>query len=125
MSSSDPSRISTKNKKAQLTQAQKYSIEQILTNKLNTKEIPQISTNQPDSNTICRITNTISNDIDSLNEQLAYLQGTIPNPVSRTYFGPVNIKKMEVKLFNDKGKIVDLNLQDWSFSLEITQLYQF
>ncbi len=108
-----------------LTQAQKYSIEQILTNKLNTKEIPQVSTNQPDSNTICRITNTISNDIDSLNEQLASLQGTIPNPVSRTYFGPVNIKKMEIKLFNDKGKIVDLNLQDWSFSIEITQLYQF
>ena len=84
-----------------------------------------MSTNQPDSNTICRITNTISNDIDSLNEQLASLQGTIPNPVSRTYFGPVNIKKMEIKLFNDKGKIVDLNLQDWSFSIEITQLYQF
>jgi hypothetical protein len=41
----------------------------------------------------------------------------------RTYFGPVNIRRMTVKLINDKGEIVDLNNANWSFSLICEQLY--
>jgi len=41
----------------------------------------------------------------------------------RIYFGPVNIRRMTVKLVNDKGEIVDLNNQDWSFALLCEQLY--
>ena len=108
-----------------LTQAQKYSVEQILTNKYNNKQIEQVESKQVDSNTICRIINNSQNHIDSLNEQLRFLQGDVPNPIIRQYFGPVSIKKFEVTLFNDKGKVVDLNLQDWSFSIEVKQLYQF
>lgn len=108
-----------------LTQAQKYSVEQILTNIYNNKEIEQIESKQVDSNTVCRIINNNKNNIDSLNEELTYLRGDVPNPIKRQYFGPVTIKKFEVTLYNDKGRVVDLNLQDWSFSIEITQLYQF
>jgi len=41
----------------------------------------------------------------------------------RLYFGPVNIRRMSVKLINDKGGVVDLNNVDWSFSLIAEQLY--
>ena len=108
-----------------LTQAQKYSVEQILTEQYLNKQAPAISNNQTDSNTLARIVNSESNSIDSLRQKMPYLRGRISNNMERTYFGPVNIEKLEVKLINDKGRVVNLNYQDWSFALEITQLYQF
>jgi hypothetical protein len=42
----------------------------------------------------------------------------------RIYFGPVNIRRLAVKLVNDKGDIVDLNGGNWSFQLVCVQLYQ-
>jgi hypothetical protein len=42
----------------------------------------------------------------------------------RVYFGPVNISRMNIKLINDKGEMVDLNNANWSMSLIIEQLYQ-
>ena len=49
--------------------------------------------------------------------------GTLQNQ-ERTYFGPVNIHRMSVKLVNDKGEVVDLNGANWSFSFICEQLYQ-
>jgi len=42
--------------------------------------------------------------------------GTLQNQ-NRKYFGPVNIKKMSIKLINDRGDVVDLNGTNWSFTL--------
>lgn len=44
---------------------------------------------------------------------------------TRTYFGPVNIDRMRVRLLDDKGNLVNLNDIDWSFSLIVEQLYQY
>ena len=44
---------------------------------------------------------------------------------ARTYFGPVNIDRMRVRLLDDKGNLVNLNDVDWSFSLLVEQLYQY
>lgn len=41
----------------------------------------------------------------------------------RMYFGPVNIQRMTIELINDRGEIVDLNNNDWSFCLVCEQLY--
>ena len=41
----------------------------------------------------------------------------------RTYFGPVNIRRMTIKLLTDKGDVVSLNGANWSFSLICEQLY--
>jgi len=49
--------------------------------------------------------------------------GTLQNQ-ERIYFGPVNIKRMTVKLMTDRGDPVDLNNADWNFSLIAEQLYQ-
>jgi hypothetical protein len=43
----------------------------------------------------------------------------------RKYFGPVKLVKFHVRLLNDKGFDVNLNDQDWSFSLLVTHLYQY
>jgi len=43
----------------------------------------------------------------------------------RTYFGPVSIDRLRVRLLDDKGNLVNLNDVDWSFSLIIEQLYQY
>ena len=44
---------------------------------------------------------------------------------TRTYFGPVNISKMNIKLLNDHGDVLDLNGANWSFSLTCEYLYNF
>ena len=44
---------------------------------------------------------------------------------TRTYFGPVNLSKFRIRLLNDKGLILNLNNMDWSFSIIVTQLYQY
>jgi hypothetical protein len=41
----------------------------------------------------------------------------------RSYFGPVNIKKLRIKLLDELGRTVDLNNNDFSFSIQLEQLY--
>lgn len=41
----------------------------------------------------------------------------------RDYFGPVNVEKLEIKLLNDHGDVVDLNGANWSFSIIFEYLY--
>lgn len=43
----------------------------------------------------------------------------------RTYFGPVEIDRLRIKLVDDKGNLVNLHDHDWSFTLTIEQLYQY
>jgi hypothetical protein len=47
--------------------------------------------------------------------------GTLQNQ-ERSYFGPVNIHRMGVKMVTDRGNNVDLNNANWSFSLICEQL---
>jgi hypothetical protein len=55
---------------------------------------------------------------------LAEFSGSLQDNV-RTYFGPVNIDRMAVKLLDDKGNILNLNGCDWCFTLIATCLYQY
>ena len=43
--------------------------------------------------------------------------------IERKYFGPVNIKKLHIKILNEYGDVVDFNNMDWSFSLVVEMLY--
>jgi hypothetical protein len=49
--------------------------------------------------------------------------GTLQNQ-TRVYFGPVNIRKMTIQLLNDRGGLVDLNRNNWTFSFVCEQLYR-
>lgn len=46
------------------------------------------------------------------------------NKFKRKYSGPVNISKLNVKLLDDRGNIMNLNGAEWSFSMISTHLYQ-
>jgi hypothetical protein len=41
----------------------------------------------------------------------------------RDYFGPVDIRKMGVQLLDSYGQVVDLNMMDFSFTLELEMAY--
>lgn len=43
----------------------------------------------------------------------------------RKYFGPVRLKRLEIQLKDERGNLVNLNGQDWTFNLVIEQLYQY
>ena len=41
----------------------------------------------------------------------------------REYLGPVRIEKIQVRLLNKFGEVVDLTHNDFSFSLHFTRIY--
>ena len=41
----------------------------------------------------------------------------------REYFGPVNIDKFKIRLLNRFGDVINLNNNDYSFTLELKQIY--
>ena len=43
----------------------------------------------------------------------------------RTYFGPVRIDRLHIKLLDDKGNLLDLHGLDWSITLICENLYQY
>lgn len=43
---------------------------------------------------------------------------------TRRYFGPINLKKMRIKLLDQYGRLVQLNNMDYSFTLEVEQKYK-
>lgn len=43
---------------------------------------------------------------------------------SRQYFGPVNIEKLRITLYDEYGRIVNLNNMDWSCALMFEQVYE-
>jgi hypothetical protein len=47
------------------------------------------------------------------------------NQYSREYHGPVDIEKLSIRLYDDKGHILNLNGQDWSMTLLSKHLYKY
>ena len=41
----------------------------------------------------------------------------------RKYFGPVDLQRLSVRLFDDFGRILDTNNSDFSFALNLKVLY--
>ena len=42
----------------------------------------------------------------------------------RIYNGPVSLKKLSIKVYNEDGNVIDLNGLEFSFTLELTTLYE-
>ena len=42
----------------------------------------------------------------------------------RNFFGPIDINRLSVRLTDDKGTVINLNGNDWSFSLVTKHIYQ-
>ena len=103
-----------------LTQAQLYSTNEILANRkvaLNNRTIGPTNSDIFALIPLSGITN--------LRPDPYVVFGPPLQDSTRTYFGPVNIDRMRVRLLDDKGNLVNLNDNDWSFSLSVEQLYQY
>ena len=71
-----------------------------------------------DNNLIARINGTITNNLNSSDSNtISYLDE------ERVYFGPTNINRLQIKLMDMYGRIVDLNNGDWNLVLEAEILY--
>ena len=101
-----------------LTAKQMYSINQVLEARKNTNKIYSQGPFVKD------IFGYIPLKLPSTpGDTITEYGGTLQNQ-DRLYFGPVNIRRLQVQLINDKGTIMDLNGADWSFSFICEQLYQ-
>ena len=48
--------------------------------------------------------------------------GTLQNQ-ERIYFGPVNIKNINIQLLDEYGRVLDINNMDYSFCLTLITAY--
>jgi len=104
-----------------LTQSQLYTINSINNNNNN---LTNFLAKAPTSSDIIGILPVKSSTGVPTGSLLVELSGSLQT-IKRTYFGPVNIDRMSIKLLNDKGHILNLNGNEWCFTLVCECLYQY
>jgi hypothetical protein len=104
-----------------LTQKQKYTVEQIQLARKSKSGNRYTSPNSTDL--LARI--PIPSNKGDLWFKTFTFRNNQPEYNQRVYFGPVKLSKFRIKLLTDKGFEVNLNERDWSFSLTVEQLYQY
>ena len=103
-----------------LTQAQQYTMNEIVKNRKNS---PNIKLQPPSPNNLMALIPVKPNGLE-FGRMLVENANSLTFNI-RNYFGPVDIERIEVKLYDDKGNLVNLNGAEWSFSIITTQLYQY
>jgi hypothetical protein len=104
-----------------LTNAQLYTINSINSNNNNLTNYLAKAPTSSDILAIVPVKTSVGVQTGSL---LVEFSGSLQDSV-RTYFGPVNIDRIAVKLLNDKGNVLNLNGNDWCVSLLAECLYQY
>ena len=116
-----------------LTKKQQYTVEQITLANTSGRTV-ELANGQTISTVVNRYSSPNSSDLLAripIDRGRLDLDNTIiyrnrdPEYTKRIYFGPVKLRKFKIRLLNDKGFEVNLNDHDWSFSIYVTQLYQF
>lgn len=101
-----------------LTQSQIYTINEILkNNKKSSHFYPKAPTNS-DVFAIIPIKNGAFGSI------ITEFSGSLSQN-QRMYFGPTDVSRLEISLYDDTGNIVDLNGVPWCFTMQATCLYQY
>ena len=103
-----------------LTQSQIYTINQINSNRNN---LTKYLAKAPTSTDILSII-PIKTSGQSTGSLLVEFSGSLQDNI-RTYFGPVNIERMAVRLLDDKGNVLNLNGNDWCVTLIVECLYEY
>ena len=103
-----------------LTQSQIYTINEINKSRNNTTNYLSKAPTTSDILGILPI-KTVGLSTGSL---IVEFSGSVQENI-RTYFGPVDIDRMCVKLIDDKGNILNLNGGDWCVTLICECLYQY
>ena len=104
-----------------LTQSQLYTINEI--NK-NNNSLTNYLSKAPTSSDILAILPIKTSTGVPTGSLLVEFSGSLRDN-TRIYFGPVHIDRMNVKLLDDKGNILNLNGTDWCVTLVCECLYQY
>jgi hypothetical protein len=104
-----------------LTQAQIYTINQISANSNN---LTKYLSKAPTTSDILGILPIKTSTGVPTGTLIVDFSGSLQDN-TRTYFGPVNIDRMAVKLLDDKGNVLNLNGNDWCVTLVCECLYQY
>jgi hypothetical protein len=104
-----------------ITQSQIYTINEI--NK-NNNNLTNYLSKAPTSSDILAIIPVKTSTGVPTGSLLVEFSGSLQDN-TRTYFGPVNIDRMAVKLLDDKGNVLNLNGNDWCITLVCDCLYQY
>lgn len=102
-----------------LTQSQIYTINEILKNNVNNMELRAKAPTTTDVFAIIPI-----KQVQNGGELYVDFSGQLQDN-RRTYFGPVDIDRMRIRLLNDKGNVVNLNGADWAITIISENLYQY
>jgi hypothetical protein len=103
-----------------LTQSQIYTINEIVKNNDNNTNY---RTKAPTNTDVFAIL-PIKPSGASIGDLLVEFSGSLQDN-KRTYFGPVNVERMRIKLVNDKGNVMNLNGADWCITIIAELLYQY
>ena len=104
-----------------LTNAQLQSINSINNNNNN---LTNYLSKAPTSSDILAILPVKTSTGVPTGSLLVEFSGSLQDNI-RTYFGPVNIERMAIKLLDDKGNVLNLNGNDWCVTLIAECLYQY
>lgn len=86
--------------------------------------------NDNNFNTVCFDKSILNEDviakIPMVNGKLCLIIDDVDNPLTKTrrYNGPVNISRLQIKILDKFGCVIDLNHMDFSFTLEMEVLYE-
>ena len=103
-----------------LTQAQLYTINEIFKKNNSTTNYRTKAPTTPDIFALI----PVKSSGGTTGELLVEFSGSLQQNI-RTYFGPVNIERMRIRLLDDKGNQVNLNGGDWCFTIICECLYQY
>ncbi len=104
-----------------LTNAQLYNINAINANNNNLTNYLSKAPTTSDILAVIPVKTSVGVPTGSL---LVEFSGSLQDN-ERTYFGPVNIERMAIKLLDDKGNVLNLNGNDWCVTLIAECLYQY
>jgi len=102
-----------------LTQSQIYTINQIIKNNDNNSNFRTMAPTTTDVFAVIPV--KINMPVGRLYVEFS---GSLQDN-KRTYFGPVNIDRLRVRLLDDKGNVIDLHGSEWSITIISENLYQY
>jgi hypothetical protein len=102
-----------------LTQPQLYTINQIIKNNDNNSNFRTMAPTTTDVFSIIPVKIGLP-----LGKMYVEFSGSLQDN-KRTYFGPVNIDRLHVRLLDDKGNVLDLHGAEWAVTIICENLYQY
>lgn len=103
----------TRQETTKLTRPQLYSLNEITRERQ--KEVKFIVDSPTENNVFAIIPNTLRNN-SNFGEAIILTSNQISEN-TRHYFGKVDIERLSIGLYDDKGNLMNLNGADWSFTL--------